>query len=164
MIRAAACPHLLFDWPPKGTNPGWSFISGQSLCLQWHHKCPCRENNGWWIQRQSGTVDNGEKNSSVMESFQTIKGTHLGQTPLQNVVGRVSVAASETVVGSDGRRWDHQVITLNVYMKLCLCWRRSEERKTLCFYRLPGMCGGPRTSALLAFVILPPAINPLVVW
>lgn len=26
------------------------------------------------------------ENSSVMESFQTIKGTHLGQTPFQNVV------------------------------------------------------------------------------
>lgn len=86
MIRAVACPHLLFDWPREGTNSGWSFISGQSLCLQWHHKCPCRENNGWWIQWPSGTVDNSQKNSSVMESFQTIKGTHLGQTPFQNVV------------------------------------------------------------------------------
>lgn len=107
-------------------------------------------------------MDSGEKNSSVMESFQTIKDTHLGQTPLQNVVGRVSVAASETVGGEGGVLGSSGYNTKCLYEALCVL-RRSEDRKTLCFYRLPGMCGGPPTSALLAFVILPPAINPLVV-
>ena len=44
-----------------------------------------------------------------------------------------------------GRGWDHQVITLNVYMKLCGAQRWGSApwgRKTLCFYRLPGMCRG----------------------
>lgn len=56
-------------------------------------------------------------------------------------------------------------------MKLCDCWRQSEMghcslggRKTLCFYRLPGMRRGLWTSALLAYVNAPPAMNLLVVW
>lgn len=66
-----------------------------------------------------------EKNSGVMESFWTIKGAHLGQTHFQNVVSRGSGfcgVASETVAvgGGEEQCWDHQVITLNVYMKLCV--------------------------------------------
>lgn len=80
MIQVIACPYSLFVWPQKATNPGWSFIWGQSLCLQWHHKCRCRENNGWWIQREPGTVDSrdGPETSSVMESFRP------GPTPWPN--------------------------------------------------------------------------------
>lgn len=35
-------------------------------------------------------MDNRAKNSSVMESFWTIRGTHLGQTRFQNIVSRGS--------------------------------------------------------------------------
>lgn len=55
-----------------------------------------------------------------MESFQTIKGTHLGQTPFQNVVGGGSGFGDSGGEGRDGRCWEHQVITQSVYMKLCV--------------------------------------------
>lgn len=52
---------------------------------------------------------------------------------------RVSGLASETVAGREGAVLDHHVVTLNVYMKLCVWRRRSEgsapcRRKMLCFY------------------------------
>lgn len=132
MIQAIACPYLLFVWPHKGTNPGWSFIGGQSLCLQWHHKCPCRENNGWWIQQEPGTVDSRDptRNLSCHGKF-----LRQGPTPWPNTPQKKKKKLSEQ--GSDGESqsrwwraggwdgWDHQVMTLNVYMKLCVCWRQS---------------------------------------
>lgn len=137
MIQVIASPYLLFVWPQKGTNPGWSFIWGQSLCLQWHHKCPRRENNGWWIQREPGTVDSTDARTpcSVMESFQTIKGPRLGQRLLLKCsLCEVGGGVGEIAAVWAGGQWrgrtqrcpDHRVITLNVYMKLCVGWRQSE--------------------------------------
>ncbi len=64
--------------------------------------------------------------SRVMESFQTRTHTLAKHAEcFQNVMCRDRMAAvgSETVAGRDGALLG---LTLNVYMKLCGCWRQSE--------------------------------------
>lgn len=146
MIQVIACPYLLFVWPHKGMNPSWSFIWGQSLCLQWHHKCLCRDNNGWWIS--AGVGHTGQSRIPKLPVSWKVLQTgdpRLDQTMPSAPKMRDQIAV--VVLGIvAGRRKDNPVITLNVSMKLCVCWRQSEMahcssggRKTLCFYRLPGM-------------------------
>lgn len=140
VIWIIVCPYLLFVWPHKGVNPVWSFIWGQSLCLQWHHKCLGWENNGWWILGVGGgvegTVDRRDKTSSVMESFQerhtyTLDKHHALKNAEIRLLGLFQGRDSGSGGGggeglSAAEASGYNTHSVCVCMELCDCWRQSE--------------------------------------
>ena len=168
--KSRACPYLLFVWPLQGTNPGWSFIWGQSLCLQWHNKCHVQGQQ--WLMNPAGVGHSGQQKTQRRGPKLPVswKVFRRGPTPWPNTPSAPKPSGSRHQEGSSGCFQGRGYNTKCLYEALWLLETVGDGtlllqgRKTLCFYWLPGMCWGLWTSALLAYVIQPPAMKLLVVW